>query len=156
VQPCLNSLLYAVESPDVRTLSQTSSQKRYSKIRRPEVSSLLTALGRSLTLRLTEETLQKAVKEVKAYVSMSPFPVLGVSSSLFSVLTFDLFTDHICGLILAKFLLLDTPSGREECHVAVNRIILPRVYKPLFNLYVGFVRRLALWQYTQATARLRS
>lgn len=85
------TLLYAVESPDVRTLSQTSSQKR-----------------------LTEETLQKAVKEVKAYVN------------------------HICSLILAKFLLLDTPSGREECHVAVNRIILPRVYKPLFNLYVGF------------------
>jgi hypothetical protein len=48
---------------------------------------------------------------------------------------------------LAKFLLLDTPSGREECHVTVNRIILPRVYKPLFNLYVGFVRRLALSSY---------
>lgn len=36
----------------------------------------------SLTLRLTEETLQKAVKEVKAYVSMLPLPSLGGSSSL--------------------------------------------------------------------------
>ena len=73
MQRCLNSLLYAVESPDVRTLSQTSSQKRYSKIKATRRLQPTHSTG-SLTLRLTEETLQKAVKEVKAYVSMLPLP----------------------------------------------------------------------------------
>jgi hypothetical protein len=40
---------------------------------------------------------------------------------LYRLTSFMAVPDHLCGLILTKFLLLDTPNGREECHVAVSR-----------------------------------
>ncbi len=48
-------------------------------------------------------------------------------------------SERLCGLILSKYLLLDSPSGKDDLRVAVNCVIMPQVYKALFRLYTNYV-----------------